>query len=95
MIASLHHLPSQHTADYHSYIADHGALPRLKDMAGIGRPEMLGQLVKTSKINILKSLKQYHGHSGPNIYGIYFEVCENGADIIDVAMGPYHGENAS
>ena len=43
-----------HTVDYYSYIADQlieAGAPEicLKDMAGIGRPEMLGQLVRNIK----------------------------------------------
>jgi hypothetical protein len=61
----------------------------LKDMAGIGRPGMLGQLVRTIKEKHPDILIQYHGHSGPGLsMASILEVCENGADIIDVAMEP-------
>ena len=58
-------------------------------MAGIGRPGMLGQLVRTIKEKHPDVLIQYHGHSGPGLsMASILEVCENGADIIDVAMEP-------
>ena len=83
-----------HTVEYYSRIADQlieeGA-PEicLKDMAGIGRPEMLGQLVKNIKEKHPEVIVQYHGHTGPGLsMASILEVCENGADIIDVAMEP-------
>ena len=58
-------------------------------MAGIGRPEMLGQLVKNIKEKHPEVIVQYHGHTGPGLsMASILEVCENGADIIDVAMEP-------
>ncbi len=58
-------------------------------MAGIGRPGMLGELVRTIKEKHPDILIQYHGHSGPGLsMASILEVCENGADIIDVAMEP-------
>ena len=83
-----------HTVDYYSYIADQlieAGAPEicLKDMAGIGRPEMLGQLVRNIKDKHPEFIVQYHGHSGPGLsMASILEVCENGADIIDVAMEP-------
>ena len=79
-----------HTVEYYSRIADQlieAGAPEicLKDMAGIGRPEMLGQLVKNIKEKHPEVIVQYHGHTGP---ASILEVCENGADIIDVAMEP-------
>ena len=68
-----------HTVEYYSRIADQlieAGAPEicLKDMAGIGRPEVI---------------VQYHGHTGPGLsMASILEVCENGADIIDVAMEP-------
>ena len=51
-------------------------------MAGIGRPGMLGQLVRTIKEKHPDVLIQYHGHSGPGLsMASILEVCENGADI--------------
>ena len=61
----------------------------IKDMAGIGRPGMLGELTKAIKEKHPDVLIQYHGHSGPGLsMASILEVCENGADIIDVAMEP-------
>ena len=83
-----------HTVEYYSRIADQLIEARapeicLKDMAGIGRPEMLGQLVKNIKEKHPEVIVQYHGHTGPGLsMASILEVCENGADIIDVAMEP-------
>ena len=83
-----------HTVEYYSRIADQlieAGAPEicLKDMAGIGRPEMLGQLVKNIKEKHPEVIVQYHGHTGTDLsMASILEVCENGADIIDVAMEP-------
>lgn len=83
-----------HTVEYYSNIADQliaAGAPEicLKDMAGIGRPGMLGRLTKAIKDKHPNVLIQYHGHSGPGLsMASILEVCENGADIIDVAMEP-------
>lgn len=83
-----------HTVEYYSNIADQliaAGAPEicLKDMAGIGRPGMLGRLTKAIKDKHPDVLIQYHGHSGPGLsMASILEVCENGADIIDVAMEP-------
>ena len=83
-----------HAVEYYSRIADQlieAGAPEicLKDMAGIGRPEMLGQLVKNIKEKHPEVIVQYHGHTGPGLsMASILEVCENGADIIDVAMEP-------
>ena len=83
-----------HTVEYYSRIADQlieAGAPEicLKDMAGIGRPEILGQLVKNIKEKHPEVIVQYHGHTGPGLsMASILEVCENGADIIDVAMEP-------
>jgi pyruvate carboxylase subunit B len=83
-----------HTVEYYSQIADQlieAGAPEicLKDMAGIGRPAMLGQLVKAIKDKHPEVLIEYHGHSGPGLsMASILEVCNNGADIIDVAMEP-------
>ena len=83
-----------HTVEYYSRIADQlieAGAPEicLKDMAGIGRPEMLGQLVNNIKEKHPEVIVQYHGHTGPGLsMASILEVCENGADIIDVAMEP-------
>lgn len=83
-----------HTVEYYSNIADQliaAGAPEicLKDMAGIGRPGMLGRLTKAIKDKHPDVLIQYHGHSGPGLsMASILEVCESGADIIDVAMEP-------
>lgn len=83
-----------HTVAYYSDIADQliaAGAPEicLKDMAGIGRPGMLGRLTKSIKEKHPDVIIQYHGHSGPGLsMASILEVCENGADIIDVAMEP-------
>ncbi len=83
-----------HTVEYYAEIADRlieAGAPEicLKDMAGIGRPAMLGRLTKAIKDKHPDILIQYHGHSGPGLsMASILEVCENGADIIDVAMEP-------
>lgn len=83
-----------HTVEYYAAIADQliaAGAPEicLKDMAGIGRPGMLGLLTKAIKEKHPDVLVQYHGHSGPGLsMASVLEVCENGADIIDVAMEP-------
>ena len=61
-----------HTVEYYASIADRlieAGAPEicLKDMAGIGRPGMLGQLVRTIKEKHPDVLIQYHGHSGPGL----------------------------
>ncbi|KAA6345809.1 oxaloacetate decarboxylase alpha subunit [termite gut metagenome] len=83
-----------HTVEYYVSVADKlvemGAKEIcLKDMAGIGRPGMLGRLTKAIKEKYPEIIVQYHGHSGPGLSpASILEVCENGADIIDVAMEP-------
>ncbi len=83
-----------HTVEYYATLADkliEAGAPEicLKDMAGVGRPHFLGQLVKAIKTKHPEVIIQYHGHSGPGFsVASMLEVCENGADIIDVAMEP-------
>lgn len=83
-----------HTIEHYMTVVDkcveYGAKEiGLKDMAGIGRPKMLGKLVKTIKDKYPEVVIQYHGHTGPGLsMASVLEVCENGADIIDVAMEP-------
>ena len=61
----------------------------LKDMAGIGRPETLGRLVREIKAAFPNVIVQYHGHSGPGFsVASTLEVARAGADYIDVAMEP-------
>lgn len=83
-----------HTVEYYTKLADRlieaGAEEIcLKDMAGIGRPWSLGQLVKNIKAKHPDIVIQYHGHSGPGLsMASILEVCENGADVIDTAIEP-------
>ena len=83
-----------HTVEHYMEIVDkyveYGAKEiGLKDMAGIGRPKMLGRLTRCIKEKYPHIVVQYHGHTGPGLsMASVLEVCENGADIIDVAMEP-------
>ena len=83
-----------HTVDYYMSVVDklveYGADEiGLKDMAGVGRPVMLGQLVKQIKEKYPHIIVQYHGHSGPGFsVASMLEVVKNGCDILDVAMEP-------
>ena len=83
-----------HTVEYYTNIAEQlieAGAPEicLKDMAGIGRPVFLGKLVKAIKDKHPEIIIQYHGHTGPGLsMASILEVCENGADIIDVAIEP-------
>lgn len=83
-----------HTVAYYAGIADQlieaGATEIcLKDMAGIGRPAMLGKLVKTIKKSHPEIVIQYHGHSGPGLsMASMLEVAKAGVDVIDTAMEP-------
>ncbi len=61
----------------------------LKDMAGIGRPSFLGQLVKDIKTKYPHIKVQYHGHTGPGFSpASMLEVARAGADFLDVAVEP-------
>jgi len=83
-----------HTVEYYMELVDkfveYGADEiGLKDMAGVGRPALLGKLVKAIKTKYPHILVQYHGHSGPGFsVASMLEVAYAGADIIDVAMEP-------
>ncbi len=83
-----------HTVDYYMQVVDKlvefGTDEiALKDMAGVGRPVMLGKLTKAIKDKYPHIIVEYHGHSGPGFsVASILEVCKNGADIIDVAMEP-------
>ena len=83
-----------HTVEYYASLADQfitAGAPEicLKDMAGVGRPRFLGRLVKAIKTKHPEVIIEYHGHSGPGFsVASMLEVCDNGADIIDVAMEP-------
>lgn len=83
-----------HTAEY--YIAMSEELIAagadeicLKDMAGVGRPVLLGNIVRAIKTAHPEIVIQYHGHSGPGFsMASMLEVAKAGADILDVAMEP-------
>ena len=61
----------------------------LKDMAGIGRPNVLGQLVSDIKKKYPHIAVQYHGHTGPGFStASMLEVARAGADYLDVAVEP-------
>ncbi len=83
-----------HTVNYFMDIVDHAVEYGtdeicLKDMAGIGRPVMLGKLVKAIKTKYPHIVVQYHGHSGPGFsVASMLEVAKAGADYVDVAMEP-------
>ncbi len=83
-----------HTAEYYINMAEEliaaGADEIcLKDMAGIGRPETLGRIVKTVKTAHPDIIMQYHGHSGPGLsMASMLEVAKAGIDYLDVAMEP-------
>ena len=90
---SITHSPV-HTIEHYMEIVDkyveYGAKEiGLKDMAGIGRPAMLGKLVRCIKEKYPQIVIQYHGHTGPGLsMASVLEVCNAGADIVDVAMEP-------
>lgn len=61
----------------------------LKDMAGIGRPAMLGQIVAAIKEKHPDIIIQYHGHTGPGFsVASMLEVAKAGGDVLDVAIEP-------
>ena len=83
-----------HTVDYYTKMAmeliELGADEIcIKDMAGIGRPHSLGQIVANIKAKHPEIPIQYHSHAGPgfNVASI-LEVCNAGCDYIDVGMEP-------
>ncbi len=83
-----------HTAEYYINMAEQliqaGADEIcLKDMAGIGRPATLGQIVRAIKTAHPQIVIQYHGHSGPGFsMASMLEVAKAGVDYLDVAMEP-------
>ena len=61
----------------------------LKDMAGIGRPTVLAELVADIKKKYPHIKVQYHGHTGPGFSAAsMLEVARAGADYLDVAVEP-------
>jgi len=83
-----------HTVDYYVNMAEQliaaGAEEIcLKDMAGIGRPHSIGQIIKGIKTNHPDIIIQYHGHTGPGFsVASMLEAAYNGVDYLDVAMEP-------
>lgn len=66
-----------HTVEYYTAIAERlieAGAPEicLKDMAGVGRPEMLGRLTKAIKERHPEIIIQYHGHSGPGTFDGFY-----------------------
>ena len=90
---SITHSPV-HTVAYHMGVVDkvveYGADEIcLKDMAGIGRPNVLGEIVKEIKAKYPHIKVQYHGHTGPGFSpASMLEVARAGADYLDVAVEP-------
>jgi pyruvate carboxylase subunit B len=83
-----------HTNEYYMGVVDkaveHGADEIcLKDMAGVGRPVNLGNLVRMIKEKYPEMIVEYHGHSGPGFsVASMLEVAKAGVDYVDVAMEP-------
>ncbi len=83
-----------HTVEYYMGVVDHLVEYGtdeicLKDMAGVGRPTFLAQLVSSIKKKYPHIQVQYHGHSGPGFApASMLEVARAGADYIDVAVEP-------
>ena len=83
-----------HTVDYYVNFADKlvefGADEIcLKDMAGVGRPDFLGKLVKALKDRHPNIPIQYHGHTGPGFsVASMLEVARAGANYLDTAIEP-------
>jgi pyruvate carboxylase subunit B len=90
---SITHSPV-HTVDHYMHVVDKAVEfgtdeIALKDMSGVGRPVLLGKLVRAIKEKYPHLLVQYHGHSGPGFsVASMLEVAKAGADILDVAMEP-------
>ena len=90
---SITHSPI-HTVDYYMGVVDklveYGADEIcLKDMAGIGRPTALAEIVREIKKKYPHIKVQYHGHTGPGFSpASMLEVARAGADYLDVAVEP-------
>ena len=90
---SITHSPV-HTVDYYLHLVDqlveYGTDEIcLKDMAGVGRPTELGQIVVGIKKAHPEIKVQYHGHTGPGFSpASMLEVARAGADYLDVAVEP-------
>jgi pyruvate carboxylase subunit B len=83
-----------HTVDYYLKLADklveYGADEIcLKDMAGVGRPVFIGNIIAGIKKRHPKIVIQYHNHSGPGFASAsILEAARAGVDYIDVGMEP-------
>ncbi len=83
-----------HTVEYYMGIVDklveYGADEIcLKDMAGVGRPNVLAELTHDIKKKYPHIIVQYHGHTGPGFSpASMLEVARAGADYLDVAVEP-------
>ena len=83
-----------HTVEYYMGVVDHLVEYGtdeicLKDMAGVGRPTFLAQLVAEIKKKYPHIKVQYHGHTGPGFSpASMLEVARAGADYLDVAVEP-------
>ena len=90
---SITHSPV-HTVEYYLHLVDqlveYGTDEIcLKDMAGVGRPTELGQIVAGIKKAHPEIKVQYHGHTGPGFSpASMLEVARAGADYLDVAVEP-------
>jgi len=90
---SITHSPV-HTVEYYMGIVDklveYGTDEIcLKDMAGVGRPTVLGRIVTEIKKKHPHIKVQYHGHTGPGFSpASMLEVARAGADYLDVAVEP-------
>ena len=90
---SITHSPV-HTVDYYlklvEKLVEYGTDEiALKDMAGVGRPTELGQIVAGIKKAHPHIKVQYHGHTGPGFSpASMLEVARAGADYLDVAVEP-------
>ena len=83
-----------HTVEYYMGVVDklveYGADEIcLKDMAGVGRPNVLAELTHDIKKKYPHIIVQYHGHTGPGFSpASMLEVARAGADYLDVAVEP-------
>ncbi len=83
-----------HTVDYYVGLAktfiDAGADEIcLKDMAGVGRPVSLGEIVAGIKKYKPNIIVQYHSHAGPGFcVASILEVAKAGCDYIDTGIAP-------
>ena len=83
-----------HTVEYYMGVVDHLVEYGtdeicLKDMAGVGRPTFLAELVTCIKKKYPHIKIQYHGHSGPGFsVASMLEVARAGAEYLDVAVEP-------